>query len=114
MDCFFEAASVVPKLMLVLVRLLKEFKKLLFQHLLGFRELIVDAVTIPAIHNETRVLKVREVAGNIRLRGFQHVLNITDAEFSMEEEVQYAQPVRVSESLEVAFQFFHSCSPVGL
>ena len=81
---------------------------MVLDRVVGPRQPVVDARAFAAVQYQTGVLEVSEVARNIGLRAGQHILNVANAKFTVQQQMEDPQPILVGQSLKKLFQVFHT------
>jgi hypothetical protein len=84
---FPQALRVLIQPIFIFENLTQEIEQNLSVRLPGIRNAIEDAIAVAAIQHYSRVLQVGKVPGDIRLWIFEDVLDVTDAEFPMQQQV---------------------------
>ena len=84
---FFQALRVLFEPVFLFENLTQEIKQQLSVRFPGSRDAIKDTIAVAAVEDYSRVLQVGKVPGYIRLRSFEDILDVTDAEFAMQQKV---------------------------
>ena len=104
---FFQALRVLFEPVFLFENLTQEIKQQLSVRFPGSRDAIKDTIAVAAVEDYPRVLQVGKVPRYIRLRIFEDILDVTDAEFAMQQKVDDSEPVRVRKRFEYLFYVHH-------
>lgn len=106
-DRFLQLFHVLPQHFLSAERITEKFKKRSLEARFVIRERIEDTKADATIPHQAAVLEVDQMTGNVRLRSFHDVLDVATTELAVQQQIEYAEPGRVRQSLEIISQSLH-------
>ena len=100
----FETCCIPQQLLLVSEGLTQKIKQQSLRSFARVGKAIIDTVAVAPVGDYPGILKVRQMTRNIRLRIFQDVLDIADAQLAVKQQIDDPQAIVVTKCFEILFQ----------